>query len=68
MDDIFIEQQPREVTCVCRTAGCENEGIEIAVTVWGDGAPNIYCGPCSTKVDEITPKLGSEEGTTHGAE
>lgn len=42
-------------TAVCRTAGCDADGIPVEhVPFPADEAPNIFCGLCSQRITDHT--------------
>lgn len=49
MDYVFTEF---DVTC--HTLGCENAEIIIRVNAVAD-APNVQCGPCGIKIEDVIP-------------
>ena len=41
----------QDYIATCRTDGCTNEGVEIAVTKRPDG--DVFCGPCRNEITDI---------------
>lgn len=52
------------VEAVCRTVGCENEGLAFVIETGtnADGRDRIRCGGCSTWMDDITDVPGKAVG------
>jgi hypothetical protein len=61
--DGLLDVPRAHYVATCRTPGCHNEGIPL--TVPADVHEQvIVCGPCRTRITDVTPAPANPEGIT----